>query len=456
MRCLAIDIGAESGRSIVGTISKGILRTWPVVRFSNEAIHLNDSLRWDLDALLANVRGCLKGLGSRLDSVGIDTWAVDFVLLDGLGRVLEQPYHYRDSRTDGMMEDVFEIIPRRDLYARTGIQFLPFNTIYQLYSMRYLAVLEQAVRFLTIPDYLIWALSGLDIHNSVCEFTNATTTQLLNWETRNWDVELLHRLGLPQSIFPAVVPPGTELGWLPGGAKLIAPACHDTGSAVAAVPAEVGDYAWLSSGTWSIMGVETSAPVVTDQSYALNFTNEGGVFGTNRLSKNVMGLWILQQCRETWKAQGTTYSYKQLASMAEEVTGDLPYFDPDDPIFLKPGDMCARVMQRTGLSQNDPGLIVRVVLESLARKYKVVLSELEQLVGHKLSRVHIIGGGSQNRLLNQLTANFCGVRVIAGPVEATAIGNLLIQFLALGEIGSLAEGRRIVATSFELERFEPK
>ncbi|HEY3782834.1 MAG TPA: rhamnulokinase family protein [Fimbriimonadaceae bacterium] len=502
MKCLAIDIGAESGRGIEGWIEGGKLQIREVARFPNSPVSVDGTLRWDIEALASHVFSCVAAATDGLTSVGVDTWAIDYVLLDYRGQLIELPYNYRDARTDGMMAEVFKIIPRREIYEETGIQFLPFNTLFQLYAAKSMNSIDSkplpegetgpteqrwagsqtpcpsrvegpvsprtgggpeessleslplncANCFLTIPDYLNFLLLAGN-RLPCCEFTNATTTQFLSWKTGKWAKDLLRKLEIPTNIFPDLVPPGTVLGSMSSGVKVIAPACHDTGSAVAAVPAIGDGFAWVSSGTWSVMGIEVPSAVVTDASYEGNFTNEGGVGGTYRLSKNVMGLWLLQQCRATWAEAGHEYSYDELASLAAKATGVV--FDPDSADFLKPGDMSSRIVSRIGGKPDDVGFIVRSILESLADKYRIVLSQLEELVGRPINRIHIIGGGSQNHLLNQLTANACRRRVVAGPVEATAIGNLMMQMVALGEIGTIVEGREMIMRTFPVEVFEP-
>ena len=452
MSSLAVDIGAESGRIVAGKLVSGKLTIEECCRFPNVPIQIDGSLRWDIQTLLRNVRaGIVDRTGVR--SVGVDTWGVDYVLLDADQNLVEQPFHYRDVRTNGVMERLSS--PK--IYQETGIQFLPFNTIFQLEATSQ-ETFKKAKHFLTIPDYIHHQLS-LE-KQIVCEYTNATTTQLLDAKTGQWSSALLELVGAPREIFPTIIQPGSGLGkTLDGGADLIAPACHDTGSAVVAIPSESADVAWISSGTWSILGVEQPSPLISDESYRLNYTNEGGVCGTVRLCKNVMGLWILQECRRGWG----DVSYGLLHEEASVANSIGSTFDPDDARFLAPSNDASTMEERilsclTEQSLRRPstrGEMVRLILESLAAKYAVNIDRLESLVGRRFSAIHIFGGGSQNALLNQLTANVCGRPVIAGPVEATAIGNLLMQMIALGEISSLAEARTIVRNSFECRVFEP-
>ena len=471
---LALDLGAESGRAMLGQFDGGRLQLSEVHRFTNSPVRLPDSqgqgtrLHWDILRLwtemmhglgLASQRGALAGMG-------LDTWGVDFGLLDQQGVLIGNPYHYRDDRTDGMMEEAFHRIPRQDVFAQTGIQFMQLNTLYQLLSMvlRKSPALEHARTFLTMPDVFNYWLTG----RKVCEFTIATTTQCYNPIAKDWARPMLEKLGIPSHIFPEIVPPGTRLGTLTTSLAeamniapipVIAPACHDTGSAVAAVPSQNPNHIWISSGTWSLIGTTVAEPLINAQSLDFNLTNEGGVNGTFRLLKNVTGLWLVQECRRTWALQGQEYSYDELTALAEKAAPLQSFLDPDAGDFLKPGDMPVRMRAfctRTGQPvPENPGALVRCALESLALKYRWVLERLEALLGRHMEVIHIVGGGTKNRLLNQLTANATGRPVITGPVEATAIGNLLMQGIALGEIASADEAREIVCRSFEVETFEP-
>ena len=467
---LAIDLGAESGRAMLGQLDGGRLALSELHRFPNMPVRLPGGLHWDVLRLWAEIKGSLRLAaqqhGHGLASVGLDTWGVDFALLDRDGALIANPHHYRDSRTDGMLAEALRRMPREQIFERTGIQFIQINTLFQLLAMAAgrSPALEIAETFLTIPDLLNFWLTG----QRVCEFTNATTTQCYDPRAGDWAAPVLDAIGIPRRIFPPVVMPGTLLGALrpavaeETGARdlpVVAPACHDTGSAVAAVPAEAPGFAWLSSGTWSIMGFESPEPVITAQSLAFNLTNEGGVGGTFRCSKNIMGLWLVQECRRTWAAQGHDWSYGDLAQLAAEAAPLVALVDPDAEEFFKPGDMPERIRafcRRTGQPAPDgPGAVVRCVLESMALKYRWVLERLEMVAGQRLDPIHIIGGGAQNRLLNQLTADATGRPVVAGPVEATAIGNILVQAIALGQLGSLAEARAAVRRSFALDTYQP-
>ncbi len=454
MTSLAVDIGGESGRVIAGHLVDGRLQIDEVARFPNGPIQVDGTTRWDIEGLIGHVRQGLAAFAGPVASVGVDTWGVDYVLLDKVLNLVEPPFHYRDARTNGVMERMASA----EIYMESGIQFLPFNTIFQLAATP-ASTFERAAHFMTIPDYIHFCLSSE--RRIASEFTNATTTQLLNAKTGTWSPMLLDLVGTPPRIFPEIVQPGTTLGTVDGlGAKLIAPACHDTGSAVAAIPSTSPNVVWISSGTWSLLGVERPGPIISEESYRLNYTNEGGVYGTTRLLKNVMGLWILQECRRDWG--GIDYGILMQEALMAQSLGVI--FDVDDPAFLSPSRAESRMEERIVAWMRERGLAapstrgetVRLVLESLAHKYAVLIRQLSELTGTKFEAVHIFGGGCQNELLNQLTADACGIPVVAGPVEATAIGNLLVQMITLGEIGSLAEGRQIVRDSFAVRTFLPE
>jgi rhamnulokinase len=401
---------------------------------------------------------------TRVESVGVDAWGCDYALVGEQGTLLQNPYHYRDTRTDGIMDAVFERVPAEEIYAVTGIQFLPFNTLYQLYAACRATprLIEAATTFGTIPDLVNYWLTG----HMTSEFTNATTTQFVDARTRTWATELLRELDVPTRLLPCVVEPGTVVGKIGAdaptpllGTPVVAPACHDTGSAVAAVHA-AGHIAFLSSGTWSLLGTELSEPVINSRARELNFTNEGGVYGTTRLLKNIAGLWLLQSCRRNWAEQGLHFGYDELLALAVDSRHAFrSLFDPDHPSFLHPGSMISSIKaycRDTGQPEPDgPPGCVRAILESLAFKYRVVLERLEELTGTPVTEIRIVGGGSRNRLLNQFTADSTGRTVVAGPVEASALGNIAMQMVATGAVASLAEARDIVERSFPVERFEP-
>ena len=463
---LAIDLGAESGRAMLGQLRSGVLSLDEICRFPNGPVRDNGSLRWDIRRLWSEIRrGLDRSADRKPESIGVDTWGCDYALLDARGELVEQPYHYRDVRTDGVMEAVWQRVGREEIYSITGIQFLVFNTLYQLYAaaQKNPALIASAASFGTIPDLLNYWLTG-ELRG---EFTMATTTQFVDARTRDWARGLLAELGIPTRILPPMIEPGSIVGSLKAGAcaalagtPVVAPATHDTGSAVASVVAS-GRTAFISSGTWSLVGTEVSAPVITPRARDLNFTNEGGVCGTTRLLKNIGGLWLLQACLRSWSADGHEYGYDGLLSAARD--HDRPFqslFDPDHRGFFQPPDMVSAISdfcRQTGqLVPDSPGAFTRGILESLAFKYRVVIESLESLTGNAIDEIRIVGGGSRNTLLNQFTADATGCTVIAGPVEATALGNIAMQMLATGAVTSLEEARRIVDRSFPVERFEPK
>ncbi len=464
---LALDLGAESGRAIAGRFDGERLTIQEVHRFPNGPVRVFDHLYWDALRLFEEIKKGLAAAGGNLASVGIDTWGVDFALLGPDGALLENPFHYRDSRTSGVMYKLFSVVPRREVFERTGIQFLPLNTLYQLYSLRLHRphVLEEARTLLLMPDLFHYWLTG----RISAEYTIATTTQFYDPRRGDWARDLLHQLDLPDRILPQIVPPGTVLGPLLGdvaaeagipAAPVVAPASHDTGSAVAAAPAEGEDWAFLSSGTWSLLGAEVAAPIINDQVLAHNFTNEGGVWGTIRLLKNISGMWLLEECRREWARQGRSLSYGELCEAALAAPPFAARIDPDDPSFLSPGDMPGRIAAyctRTGQkAPAEPGALARVIFESLAMKYRDTLRRLEQIRGRAFRVLHIVGGGSKNAVLCQFTADATGLPVVAGPEEATAIGNMLLQAMALGQLRTPAEAREVVRRSFRLRTYEPR
>jgi rhamnulokinase len=468
---IAFDLGAESGRAILGSFDGNRLSLQDIHRFTNLPVLLPDGIHWDALRLWSDIQESLsiavRKEGHKITSLGLDTWGVDFGLLDRQGALLANPFHYRDSRTDGMIDLAFKKMPREQIFDYTGIQFMQLNTLFQLLSMveNHSPVLEIAETFLTMPDLFNYWLTGA----RVSEFSITTTTQCYDPQLNTWSEPVLKAMGIPIHIFPKIVPPGTVLGVLrseiaertgAGSLTVIAPACHDTGSAVAAVPSESDDYVWISSGTWSVMGINLPKPVINPQSLEFNFTNEGGIGGNFRFSKNIMGLWVVQECRRTWSAAGHDYTYATLAEMAASASRHVAVIDVDASDFLKPGDMPTRILeycQRSDQKQpGDEATIVRVTLEGIALKYRWVLERLEELTGRKLPTIHIIGGGTQNRLLSQFTADATGRTVITGPIEATAIGNILTQAMAMGKLNNLEEACEVVRHSFEPQIFQPE
>jgi rhamnulokinase len=459
---LAIDLGAESGRALLGTLSAGKLSVEELHRFPNTPVRVPGALYWDILRLWHEIQhGIAVATRERkltLDGIGIDTWGVDYALLGSDGLLLDTPRHYRDARTNGVMDKLFQVVPRDQVFGYTGIQFMQLNTLYQLYAMRLAGspALGVAARMLNIPDLFNYWLTGV----AKSETTIASTTQFFNPESMSWATELLTRLELPAGILSEIVPPGTLLGKMiePPHAPVYATAGHDTAAAVVAVPAERGDnWCYISSGTWSLMGLELAAPVIGARSLAANYTNEVGVSGTIRFLKNIAGLWLIQECRKAWMLEGAEYSYEQLARLASEARPFTAAIDPD--AFLEPGGMPAQIAaycRRTGQAPPaTPGEFARAILESLALRYRNVLEKLESLAGRQIEVIHIVGGGSRNTLLNQFVADCTGRRVVAGPSEATAIGNILVQAMGAGELANLDEARAVVRNSFELTTVEP-
>lgn len=472
---LALDLGAESGRGLLGRFDGQRLELEELHRFPNGAVRMADTLYWDLPRLFAECTVALgkAAAGRRLDGVGIDTWGVDFGLVGRADTLLGNPVHYRDPRTEGAMDLAFSLVPRRRIYDITGLQFLPINTAYQLLALvrQRSPLLDVAETFLMMPDLLAWLLTG----RRAVERTDASTTQLVDAHSRHWSDELCAALGLPRAILPELIDAGTELGPIRASlaadlgidpVAVLATAGHDTAAAVAAVPAaarpSVGPDGWcyLSSGTWSLMGVESSAPIINDLTYQYNFTNEGGVGGTTRVLKNIMGLWLVQECRRTWARAGRDYEYFELVPRAEAATPFAALVDPDDPSFLAPGDMPARIAaycKKTGQpTPADEGGFVRCCLESLALKYRWCVERLEEITGGRIRTIHIVGGGAKNVLLNQFTADATGRPVHAGPIEATAMGNILVQAMGRGRLASLDDLRSVVARSFPVTVYEPR
>jgi rhamnulokinase len=470
---LGVDLGAESGRVMAGAWNGCQMRVEELHRFSNGPVNIAGSLRWDVLRLWSEIQNGLaiaaKHFGDKVVSVGVDTWGVDFVLLTKSGEMLGQAYHYRDGRVNGMFDCAFKRAPREEIFAKTGLQFMEINTLYQLLALERANpdLLAAADCLLMMPDFFHWCLCG----SRVAEFTDATTSQCVNPMTRDWAFDLLEKFELPSRIFPKIVPPGTELGRLResvsartglGAIKVIAPPTHDTAAAVAAIPtANTGktNWAYVSSGTWSLMGVETQNALLSNRVLQLNLTNEGGIDGTFRLLKNISGLWLVQQCKKAFESRGRSFEYAELTRLAEE-SPPPAIIDPDDPSLANPPDMPAAIQALCRASnqaapQSEGGL-VRCALESLAAKYSGVLNGLEEVAGTGIDVIHVVGGGSRNQLLNQLTANRCRRRVVAGPSETTVLGNLLSQVRAAGELKSLSEMREVVRAASELQIFEPQ
>ena len=473
---LAVDLGASSGRVLAGRFTDGRLEVQLVHRFANGPIAVAGRLHWDILGLWREVQDGMRTAvyefsGHRFVSVGVDSWGVDFGLLGPHDELLGNPYCYRDRRTEGVMARSFQVVSAEEVFSQTGLQFMEFNSLYQLIVWRQSgsALLDVAEHLLLIPDLFHWLMTG----EKVAERTNATTTQFFNPIAGEWATSLFEAFGLPTNILPPVVPPGTRLGPLRAevsaatGLKdieVVLPGTHDTASAVMSVPAAgnggLPDWCYISSGTWSLMGVEMPQPIINDECRELNLTNEGGVGGTTRLLKNIMGLWLIQECRRIWSQAGQDHSWDEWLQRAGQATPLVSFIAPNDPRFLKPDDMPTTIREYCRATSQmvpaTPGALIRSALESLALEYRRVLLSLERLVGCSLKTIHIVGGGSQNRLLCQMTADACQRRVLAGPVEATAIGNIMMQGVATGVIGSIAEARDVIRTSFEVDEYVPQ
>ncbi|WP_458126542.1 rhamnulokinase [Paenibacillus sp. Z3-2] len=470
MSVLAYDLGAGSGRALLGHLNDRGIETSEIHRFKNEPVKVGERMHWDILRLhheLLQGLTLVKQQGEAPESLGIDSWGVDFGLLGSNGELLGNPYHYRDTQFNGMMDQVRQELTSQRIFERTGIQFLSFNTLYQLATLQRSGspLLHEAERFLMIPDLLRYFLTG----EAVNEFTNATTTQLYNPSAGQWDTELLAHIRISEKLFGEAVLPGTRVGQLRSSIcndlglspiPVIAVAEHDTGSAVVAVPAIERSFAYLSCGTWSLMGTEIDHPAISAESLALNFTNEGGAGGTFRLLKNIMGLWILQESMREWDRQGQGVSYDALLAKAEQAPPFASLFDPDDELFMAAGDMTTRIRQYCRATEQvvpeDQGAIARAILESLALKYRRVLESTEQLSGQTFNGLHMVGGGIQNRLLCQWTANSIGKPVWAGPAEGSAIGNMAVQWMASGAFKDIWEARKAIRDSFPVTAYEPQ
>ena len=468
-RYVALDFGAESGRTIVGRITDDVLEIEPVHRYPNTPVRMGGTLYWDFARQYGDILAGMRKAAADgpVHSVSVDTWGVDYGYIDARGRLIGNPVHYRDTRHETMPEEAFKVVPREDIYMATGIQFMSINTLFQLLSEVRAEdpILEQAETLLMMPDLFNHFLCGVD----VCEYTEATTGQTVDPWTKDWARPLLDKLGIPTNFLPEIVQPGTELGPLLNevadatgctGARVVAGASHDTPSAVAAIPLAGPSTAYISSGTWSLVGLEVTEPVVTKAALAANLTNEGGYGGTITLLKNCMGLWLVQQSRKALWPGDDAPSYEEICDLAETGEQWTAFVDPDDQRFLWPGDMPTRIREyceETGQPVPfETATLFRVIFESLALKYNWVVEQASAATGQAIDRIHIVGGGSQNELLCQMTANASKREVVAGPVEATAIGNIAIQAIASGELKDLAEARQLIAHSFPMKTYEPK
>jgi rhamnulokinase len=468
---LAIDLGATSGRMILSGLENGVLTTEEVRRFPN-AIHEKDGkFYWSIETLFGEIVAGLNDLALRRDvhirSIGVDTWGVDVAFIGADGKMISEPRAYRDPYTDTAIDELSRIIPKETIYKKTGIQFLNFNTLFQLYACHKegFEPMKQAKTYLFIPDLISYLLTG----KAVCEYTILSTSQFLDPVSKQIDRELIEAVGADINAFPPIVMPGEEIGKLRTellqhqfgyDIPVIAIAGHDTASAVASVPAANEKFAYLSSGTWSLMGIEGKHPIITDRSAELNFTNEGGIEGTTRFLKNITGMWILEQCRKEWKAAGKDYSYPELVEMELSAPAFHSFFNTDDPIFANPPSMLAAIdeyCEKHGIAkpEND-AQVARSIMESLALRYRTVFTWLKEVAPFPIEVLHIIGGGAKNALLDQFTANAIGATVLAGPTEATAIGNIMMQFKAIGLVKDIREMRALIAKATPLDRFEPK
>jgi rhamnulokinase len=472
---LAVDIGASSGRLVAGEFDGTRISLEEVYRFDNGGVSAGRYVHWDVLEQWSHIKQALQQAvvryGNTITSVGVDTWGVDFGLLGPNDELLANPIHYRDSHTEGMMEYAFEQVSRSEIFNQSGLQFMRFNTLYQLLALQNInsPLLDAAESMLLMPDLFHWLLTG----EKANEYTNATTTQFYNPQKKRWATELFNSFSLPQKLLGEVVPPGTELGPLRGaisrelgGAnfKVVLPGTHDTASAVMAVPAvgelsDQPDWCYISSGTWSLMGVEIANPIISEECQSLNFTNEGGVGDSIRLLKNIAGLWLVQECRRVFNAGGQSYDWDELVKIATTAAPLVSLIDPDDECFVAPESMPDAIKdycRKTGQTVPETdGAVIRCALESLALRYQMVLQMLERLTGGSIKTVHIVGGGIKNRLLCQLTANACSRSVVTGPIEATAIGNLMVQLISSGAVSSIAEARKIIRYSFGQETYVP-
>ncbi len=467
---LAFDLGASNGRAMAGSLENDLLTLKEIYRFPNRMLNIHGSLYWNVYRIyehLINALNLAGEQGRQPESLGVDSWGVDFGLVDRKGKLLGPPYAYRDHRTDNILDEVFRIVPRTRIYELTGIALWQFNSLYQLFAWKrdQPDVLEIAGKILFIPDIFNYLLTG----QMKSEFTFATTSQLYNPLSATWESAIFEELGLPRELMCEIIQPGTHIGRLYADieestglhdVQVTAVASHDTASAIAAIPSEGDDWAYISSGTWSLMGIEVDQPIINKSALNYNFTNEGGVGQTFRFLKNIMGLWLLQECRRIWAAAGFGYSFEKLVSMARSSDPFQVLINPDWMGFYNPDNMPASIKQylRESGQKHDLGhaAIVRCILESLAMEYRRVLDQLTEVSGRVFSKVHIIGGGAQNELLCQFTANATGIPVVSGPAEATASGNILVQAMAMGYIKSLDEIRKVVRNSFELKTCNPE
>ena len=471
LKLLAFDYGASSGRAILGKFDGDRLQLSEIHRFSNDPVFVNGTFYWDILRLFHEMKQgilkCVKNGDSDIGGVGVDTWGVDFGLLDASGELMGNPVHYRDARNEGMIDEASKIVSKREIYEQTGIQFLKFNTLYQLLAMKRAnsPLLEKASTLLLTPDLFNYFLTG----EKKSEFSIVSTTQMYDPRKGTWAYDLLDRLGIPTHFLTEVIDPGTVIGKFTrgiseelniGSIPVIAVAGHDTGSAVVSVPAGTEKYAYLSSGTWSLLGLESKTPIINDTTFALDYTNEGGFGRSARVLKNIMGLWIYQECRRAWDKAGESLSFDELDAMVEKAEPFVSLIDPDNDLFYSPGNMPQKIVdycRSTGQKvPQGKAEIVRCVMESLALKYNMAVKGLETIAGYSIPVIHIVGGGCRNTMLCQFTANATGKLVSAGPVEATATGNLASQLIALGEVADIGQAREVIKRSFPVTEYVPQ
>lgn len=467
MKVLAFDFGASSGRAILGSLENGKIVLEEVHRFDNEPVSINGGFYWDLTRLFHEVKqGIRKVKDIDFKSIGIDTWGVDYALVGKNGKLLSNPYNYRDSRTNEPIEEVRKLFSDKELYSKTGIQFMTFNTIYQLlaHKMQEGDIYDIADKFIMMPELFGYLLTG----KVYGEKSTASTSALLNPYTKEWNWELIDKIGLKRSLFPEIVDPGTTVGTLTDdiceeigidAKSVVAVAGHDTASAVAAVPASEDSFVYISCGTWSLFGTELNSPCISEKSAELDITNETGYGNTTRFLKNIIGLWIIQETRRQFKRDGKEYSYADMEKMAREAEPFKCFIDPDDPVFMPPGNQVQRIKdycKKTGqrVPETD-GEVVRCIYESLAMKYKYTFDSLKECTGSDFKAIHMVGGGTKDGFLCQMTADATKTPVIAGPIEATAAGNVAVQLIAAGEIKDLKQARKIIADSFDVVHYEP-
>jgi len=469
-KMLSFDFGASSGRAILGTLENGVLITEEMHRFSNDPVEVGGVFHWDVLRLFYEIKQgilkCVNAGHTDISSIGIDTWGVDVGFLDDKGRLIGNPVHYRDTMTDGIIEKAFEVVPAQELYGKTGIQFMKFNTLFQLHAMNLsnYAPYKNASKMLFMPDLLNYLLTG----EMKSEYSIASTSQMLDAKSRDWQYDILESFEINKDMLCEIVQPGTIIGRVSkdladklgcGQIPVVAVTGHDTASAVVAVPAEDENNAFISCGTWSLLGVEINEPKLGDDAFQAEFTNEGGAFGTIRFLKNIIGLWLNQECKRHWENRGVGLSFSEMAELASKEAPFRCFIDPSDDSFMAPKDMpqavkdyCAKTGQNVPETQ---GQIVRCIIESLALKYRYAIENLEKIIGRPINTVNMVGGGIKDTMLCQFTAEATGRKVVAGPTEGTAIGNLLIQAYALGEVKDLKEIRQVVRNSIPLTVYEP-